>query len=106
MFERRFMPENIEDVSSQKITRNDKLVCPPLYCDTTNVQTSKFGVSIRFGHAVVSSEEELVADDYVVVGMTAEHAAALHQVLGSHLRRLARKHGPLRGYPEYSEDSE
>jgi hypothetical protein len=80
----------------RKIRRTEKLVTPPLYVDSVRIQASGFGFKITFSSVTDASDEAIDMDDYVVIGMSPEHAASLYKMLGEHLSAFQQGAGPLR----------
>lgn len=92
-----------KNLPSRSTARHNKQQIPPLYCDATNVSTNPFGIKMIFGCTLTSDDERLEIEDHVTIGMSAEHAAAFHRVLGDHLRAFVGAAGEIRGFPEFND---
>ncbi|MDA0204610.1 MAG: hypothetical protein O3A53_05385 [Acidobacteria bacterium] len=91
------------NLPNRPTVRHSKQQIPPLYCDATNLSTNPFGIKMIFGSTLVSDDAQLEIEDHVTIGMSAEHAAAFHRVLGDHLRAFVQAAGEIRGFPEFND---
>ena len=93
------MPET-EESHSRKLAIKFKTVegAPYIYSDYVNLNIGFFGVKLAFGtmDAVRESPDLPEVTMLVQIGMSAEHAKALHDLLGRQLAIYEEKWGPMR----------
>ena len=68
---------------------------PPSFCDFANVTAGTFGIKLSFGSILSATEDSMEVEEYTHIGMTAEHALALYNLLGKHLEAYRELVGPI-----------
>lgn len=88
--------EKPAEVSARKVIEHIPPGMPVQHSDHALVSCSVFGFRLTFCTIRIGDNLFAVADTHTQIGMSAEHARALHMALGKQLGVFEERYGPIR----------
>lgn len=93
----------MSDKSNKKLTPTRTQEGPALFADFASVSAGSFGVKITFGDITEDTDDEMKVNEFMTIGMSAEHARILANILVQNLRKYETRYGSIR-VPERFKD--
>jgi hypothetical protein len=94
----------MSDTPEKQLKIDRKQDRPPYFSDFANVTSGTYGVKISFGNIIDNTEKEMTVEEFLTIGMSAEHARILVNVLVKNLRQYEKMVGEIRVSEKFGEE--